>query len=292
MGKLYSTSPHILGLVDDVAIEQIRLSKYNFRSVSDGLEDLIGSIRQKGLLQPIIVRCKKEEMYYEIVAGHRRYESCKKLGWRKIICHIVELDDREAFEVSLIENIQRKNLNVVEEALALKNYVSNFGRGGISDLALRIGKSISYIDKKIRLLDLPANVLDSLCHYSISPSTAEELLSLKNDKARQSELGKLAQTNNLSSRKLRELIKDIKREAVYDYNMDETTLWEPKIKDIDEKARKAFDKSIIALRIAMTRLSSVIEEIEDNWMIHELLLQHKNILHNQIDLLIKEKMKM
>jgi len=291
VGKLFSTSPLILGIVDDVAIEQIRPSKYKYRSVSGDLDDLMSSIRQKGLLQPILVRCKKEETCYEIVAGHRRYESCKKLGWRKIISHIIELDDREAFEVSLIENIQRKNLNVVEEAYALKRYVSNFGRGGISDLALRIGKSISYIDKKIKLLDLPANVLDSLCHYSISRSTAEELLSLKNDKAKQSELAKLAQTNDLSSRKIRELIKDIKREAVYDYNTDETTLWEPKIKDIDEKVRKSFDKSIIALRIAMTQLSSVIEEIEDNWIIYELLLQHKNMLHNQINLLIKEKMK-
>jgi ParB family transcriptional regulator, chromosome partitioning protein len=291
MGMLFSTSPLILGVVDDLPIERIRPSRYNYRFVPGDLDDLANSIRQKGLLQPILVRCKKEDTYYEIVAGHRRYESCKKLGWRKIICHIIELDDREAFEVSLIENIQRKNLNVLEEACALKNYVSNFGRGGISDLALRIGKSISYIDKKIKLLDLPANVLDSLCHYSISHSTAEELLSLKNDKAKQSELAKLAQTNNLSSREIRELIKDIKREAVYDYETDETDLWEPKIKDIDEKVRKSFDKSIIALRIAMTRLSSVIEEMEDNWMIYELLLQHKNVLHNQIDQLIKEKMK-
>jgi ParB family transcriptional regulator, chromosome partitioning protein len=292
VGKLFSTSPLILGIVDDVTIEQIRPSKYNYRSISGGLDELMSSIKQKGLLQPILVRYKTEEMYYEIVAGHRRYESCKKLGWRKIICHIIELDDREAFEVSLIENIQRENLNVVEEAYALRNYVSNFGRGGISDLALRIGKSVSYIDKKIKLLDLPANVLDSLSHSSISHSTAEELLSLKEDKAKQSELAKLAQTCNLSSRKIRELIKDIKREAIYDYNTNETTLWEPKIKDMDEKVRKSFDKSIIALRIAMTRLSSFIEEIEDNWIIYELLLQHKNMLHKQIDLLIKEKMKM
>jgi ParB family chromosome partitioning protein len=292
VGKSFSTSPLILGVVDDVPVEQIRPSKYNCRSVSGSLEDLTSSIRQKGLLQPILVRCKKEEMYYEIVAGHRRYESCKKLGWRKIICHIIELDDREAFEVSLIENIQRKSLNVLEEAYAFKNYVSNFGRGGISDLAYRIGKSISYIDKKIKLLDLPADVLNSLCCYSISHSAAEELLSLKKDKAKQSELAKLALTNNLSSRRIRELIKDIKREAVYDYDMAETTSGEHSIKDKDERVRRSFDKSIIALRIAMSRLSSVVEEIEDNWVIYELLLQHKNTLHNQIDILIKEKMKM
>ena len=292
MSKLFSTSPLILGLVDDMPIEQIRASKYNYRAASGSLDDLMRSIRQKGLLQPILVRCKKEETYYEIVSGHRRYESCKKLGWRKIICHIIELDDREAFEVSLIENIQRKSLNVVEEAHAFKNYVLNFGRGGISDLAFRIGKSASYIDKKIKLLDLPKNVLDSLCHYSISHSTAEELLSLKKDRLKQSELAKLAQTNKLSSRKIRELIKDIKREEVYDYDGDEMNLWEPKIKDIDEKTRRCFDKSIIALRIAMTQLSSVLEDLQDNWMIYEMLLQHKNMLHNQIDLLIKEKKKL
>src|SRR5215216_3625088 len=177
MSKLFSTSPHILGVIEDIQADVIRPFKYNYRYGNGELDSLSRSIRQKGLLQPILVR--NRESYYEIIAGHRRYEACKKLGWKKIICHIVELDDKDAFEVSLIENIQRKSLNAIEEAHAYKKYISNFGWGGISDLALRVGKSPSYIDKRVRLLDLPANILDLICDSSIKASTAEELLPIK-----------------------------------------------------------------------------------------------------------------
>lgn len=121
MSKLFSTSPLILGVIEDIEINLLRPYKYNYRRIIGNLTDLSHSIRQKGLLQPILVRNKEE--YYEIIAGHRRYEACKKLGWKKIICHVVELDDKDAFEVSLIENIQRKSLNIVEEAHAYKEYV-------------------------------------------------------------------------------------------------------------------------------------------------------------------------
>jgi ParB family transcriptional regulator, chromosome partitioning protein len=77
------------------------------------------------------------------------------LGWRKIICHILEIGDKDAFEISLIENIHRKSLDPLEEAEAFKEYVISFGWGGISDLAAKIGKSISYVDRRIRLLRLP-----------------------------------------------------------------------------------------------------------------------------------------
>lgn len=287
MSKLFSTSPLILGVIEDIQADLIRPFKYNYRYGKSELDDLSHSIRQKGLLQPILVR--NRESYYEIIAGHRRYEACKKLGWKKIICHIVELDDKDAFEVSLIENIQRKSLNAIEEAHAYKKYISNFGWGGISDLALRVGKSPSYIDKRVRLLDLPANILDLICDSSIKASTAEELLPIKEEK-KQSKLANLAHNNNLSSRDIRELIKEVKRNEVYDY--DCKGILELRIKDMDEKAQRSFDKSIIALRVAMSKLSTIIEEVHDNWIIHEVLIQHKNILHQQIDLLIKEKKKL
>ena len=109
------------------------------------------------------------------------------MGWRKITCHVVELDDKEAFEVSLTENVQRKTLNPLEEARAFKTYVSDFGWGGASDLAIRLGKSASYVTKRIRLLELPTDVLDSITDSVIGTSVAEELCSVK-DKSKQSEL--------------------------------------------------------------------------------------------------------
>ena len=263
--------------------------QFNMRNDVGNLADLSYSIKEKGLLQPILVR--NIQLHYEIIAGHRRYEACKKLGWRKIICHIVELDDREAYEVALIENIQRKTLNPIEEAEAYKKYVTDFGWGGFTDLAHRIGKSKSYLNKRVRLLELPSYVIDSVSRSSINTSTAEELLPLR-DKKQQSKLAALAEHGALSSRDMRELVAHTKRNEVYDYDGKKETSYGPRLKNIDELAQRSFDKSIVALKMAMNKLGTIIQEAEENWIVYEMLMQHKNILHNQIDILIREKMKL
>jgi ParB family transcriptional regulator, chromosome partitioning protein len=223
------------------------------------------------------------------VAGNRRYKACTTLGWRKIVCHVVELTDKEAFEVSLIENMQRKNIDPIEEAHAFKNYVLTFGWGGISELAVKIGKSISYVDKRIRLLDLPSDILDSIFKFEINRSAAEELLSIR-DSHVQSKLAQIIRERRLSSRQARELVKDHEDDSVYGF--DEKRTSQKKFVDIDRITQKSFDKSIVTIRFAMNTLSTIIEHIEDNWIVHEILMQHKNMLHAQIDLLIREKRKL
>ena len=146
--------------------------------------------------------------YFEVVAGNRRFCACKALGWKKIACHVIELDDKQAFEVSLIENIQRKRLTSLDEASAFKAYVSEFGWGGMSDLALRIGKSLSYVTKRIMLLNLPADVLESITSSRLNTSIAEELCSIK-DKAKQSKLANLIVCRRLSFRNARKLLTNI-----------------------------------------------------------------------------------
>jgi len=245
---------------------------------------------------------------YEIVAGNRRYEACKTLGYRKIACQVIELDDKGAFEVSLVENIQRKTLLPIEEAHAFKKYVSEFGWGGASELSQKIGKSVSYITKRIRLLELSPDVLNSIISSAINTSTAEELLLVK-DKSKQSELARIISNNNLNVRKTRELLN-------CHGNKSDSFTWlycssNDKDKYTFKKNYKTLDKSISILRIAMTRLSNIISDIydidfetdnkdknenevdekADNWMLYETLLYHKNMLHHQIDLLIKEKCK-
>lgn len=160
MPKLFSSSPLILGIIDDIDLHRIEKSTFCQRYVASDDEGLSLSIMEKGLLQPIIVRPKKEG--FEIIAGNRRYYACKHLGWRKILCHIVELDDKEAFEVSIAENIQRKNLATIDEARAFQAYTSKFGWGGISELARKIGKSVRYVERRVRLLDLPVDGLESI----------------------------------------------------------------------------------------------------------------------------------
>jgi ParB family chromosome partitioning protein len=164
-----------------------------------------------------------------------------------------------------------------------------FGWGGISELSAKIGKSVSYIDKIIRLLDLPADILDSISKFEINRSTAEELLSIR-DNHRQSKLAKIIREKRLSSRQVRELVKDHKEGSIYDF--DEKWTFRKKFVDIDRNTQKSFDKSIVALRVAMNTLSTIMEYIEDNWIVYETLMQHKNMLHTQIDLLIKEKRKL
>jgi ParB family transcriptional regulator, chromosome partitioning protein len=285
MQKIHSTSNSINGLLDNIDISKIKPFRYSYRrNINEDLHELCYSIKEKGLLHPIIVRMIDDG--YEIVAGTRRYNACKVLGWRKILSHVVELDDKDAFEVSLIENIHSKNLNPIEEARAFQDYVNNYGWGGISDLATKLGKSVSYVDKRIRLLDLPTDVVDSLSAGSLSVSIGDELLPLK-EKEQQSKLAELIKKRKLSSRQVRELKTEMKNSD----NPYDILDFQTKIIDIDAKTQKSFDKAIIAIRVAMNKLASIIGDVEDNWTVYEILLQHKNMLHNQIDILYKEKKK-
>jgi len=283
-----SSSELLLGVIQDVAISKIKLSSRLVRPQLETVCELANSINQKGLLQPIVVR--SDGQFFEIVAGNRRYEACRSLGWRKIACHIVELNDKEAFEVSIIENLQRKNLSPIDEASAFKAYVSDFGWGGISELAEKISRSVSYVTKRIKLLDLPAELLDSIINSKIDISTAEELTFIK-DKSKQSELGQLVSQRRLSLRNVRELVRGIEIGSYSDNDSLYSITANPQIDQIDRQTLRSFDKSIIALRIAMNTLGGIIGNVQDNWIIYEILMQHKNMLHSQIDLLIKQKRK-
>jgi ParB family chromosome partitioning protein len=250
------------------------------------VEELVDSIRENGLLQPIVVRPKDD--YFEIVAGNRRRMACQILRWRKIPCHIVELDEKRAFEYSLVENIQRQTLSVIEEAEAFKVYVADFGWGGVSELARKIGKSPSYITKRINLLDLPTDVIDSIASQSLNASVAEELRPIK-DQSRQSELASLIIQRHLSLRKARGILNQYKAGGVeqldaYDYELNSATTL--------EHNQKVFDKMIVTLRIALNNIATLVNDNEDDWLIREILMQHKNSLHSQIDILIKQKRKL
>lgn len=286
MQKIHSTSNSVIGVLENVDISKIKPFKYYYRNnLHEDMHELCYSIKEKGLLQPIIVRMT-DDSTYEIVAGTRRYNACKMLGWRKILCHVVELDDKDAFEVSLMENIHSKNLNPIDEARAFKDYVSTYGWGGISELATKLGKSASYIDKRIRMLTFPETIIESISNNEIKPSLAEELLPIK-EKEHQSKLAELIKKRKLSSRQVR-MIKDEMKNSEHP---EEIFDFQTKIVDIDARTQKSFDKAIIAVRVAMNKLASIIEDVEDNWTVYEILMQHKNMLHSQIDILLKEKKK-
>jgi ParB family chromosome partitioning protein len=291
---LNPTTTRLSGIVEDIDISKIAKSEFLLRNVTkDNVKELSQSIFVHGLFSPIVVRII-DEFKYEIVAGNRRYIACKNLGYKKMACHVIELDDKGAFEISLIENIQRKTLHQIEEGQAFYRYISAAGWGGASELSRKIGKSVSYITRRIRLLELPTDVIDSISSAEITTSAAEELLVIK-DKTKQSELTKIIFEKRLSVKQIRNLLNNKEIDGSHSLGGVESALVD-KNNDISYKYDRVIDKSISILRIAMIRLSDLILELETNentnWLLHELMMQHRIILHQQIDQLIKQKNKM
>jgi len=143
----------------------------------ESIDELSRSIKKHGLLQPIIVRPINRG--FEIVAGHRRFQACKILRWKTIPAMVKDVSDKDAFEIQLVENIQRKTLDPIEEAQAFKLYVRDYGWGGTTYLAETIMKSEQYVSSRIQLLKLPQNVIDKVKSGELKVSHAFELLSLE-----------------------------------------------------------------------------------------------------------------
>lgn len=283
MSILSRYSRELTGTIEDIKTSDIFPPQRVLRRRLGEIGEIADSIKKIGLLQPIIVRTM--ESHFEIVAGNRRYHACKRLGWRKIPCHLVELDDKSAFEVSMIENVQRNTLDPIEEGLAFKEYVSNTGWGGISELAQKLSKSASYISRRMRLVELPQDILDLISDSEINVSIAEELMAVK-DKKLQSEFAGIVKNRKYSSRDVRQLIQESSNDAgfVEDLKVYHT-------RDYEEKILRSFDKSIIALKVTAKKFGNIIEDVEPHWIIYDLLMQHKQMLNAQIDLLIKQRKK-
>lgn len=142
------------------------------------LQELSDSIKQHGLIQPILVR-PLIGGGYQIVAGERRYRACQMAGITEIPVTIRELTEEEAMEVALIENLQRENLNPIEEALGYKNLMDEYNLSQ-EQVANAVGKSRSAVANMLRLLNLPKETLGMLKDGKISAGHARALLSLSN----------------------------------------------------------------------------------------------------------------
>jgi len=159
--------------IEELDISLIHGSALDIRTDTGTIDQLVESIQSNGLLQPIIVR--PVDSGFEVVVGNRRFVACTRLDYKSIPCRILELDDKQAFEISLVENIQRNTLNPIEEAKAFKRYVDEFGYGGVSELSKKIGKSQEHVSKRLQLLRLPKRVQREIIRRRITPSAAYEL---------------------------------------------------------------------------------------------------------------------
>ena len=283
--KNFSTSPLMKGIVEEVEITDLELPNYTIHERdAETIDELALSILQYGLLHPIIIRIKESQ--FEIISGIRRYLACKKLRWKKIPCHVIEVDDKDSFEISLAENIQRKNLNPIEEARAFKVYITDFGWGGVSELAHKISKSPSYVSKRLSLLELAVEIVDEISKSKISPSVAEELVYVKNHATRH-EMAIEIVNKDLTVKEVRKLanalsISDATESLEYNSLMDSK-------ENRDLKINRCFDKILTTLKITQNRIGTIIEEVDDNWIIYETLMHHKNLINNQIDIMIREQ---
>ena len=144
------------------------------------LNDLAASIKEKGVLQPILLRAVAGRPYnYEIVAGERRFRASKLAGLTEIPAVVKKLDDNNAMEIALIENVQRENLDPVEEAAAYKNLIEKCNYE-MDDVSRLIGKSASYIRNSMRILELPESVRLMVSNGELSASHARTIAVAEN----------------------------------------------------------------------------------------------------------------
>ena len=167
------------------------------------LQELAESIKEKGILEPLIVR--KVEQGYELIVGERRWRAAQKAGLTEVPVLVKEIQSREALELSLIENLQREDLNPIEEAEAFKRLTEEFNTSQ-EELATRIGKDRSTITNALRLLRLPFEVRSQLLQNRITAGHARAILSLET-KEKQKELCSLIIKKGLSVREAETIAK-------------------------------------------------------------------------------------
>lgn len=193
------------GKVIRVSLDNIIPNRYQPRTEFDekSITELSQTISEHGLLQPMVVRSYQDGKY-EIIAGERRFRALKKLNWTKVPVIVKDLSDEETASMALIENVQRENLNPVEEARAYRKVLDTEKITQI-ELANRISKSQSYVANKLRLLSLDDKVLEALANDQISVRHGRELLRLSNDKDQVGVLKEILE-GNLNVKETKELV--------------------------------------------------------------------------------------
>lgn len=166
---------------DHVAIEQISANPDNPRRrfAETELADLTQSIREHGVVQPVVVRPSRNAGNFEIIAGERRWRAAQRAGMTEIPVIIREVDDRVALELAIVENVQRADLNPVEEARGYQQLIDDHSYTQ-SELAKVIGKSRSHVANTLRLLTLPDTVCDMLAEGALSAGHARALITADN----------------------------------------------------------------------------------------------------------------
>ncbi|HTG80778.1 MAG TPA: ParB/RepB/Spo0J family partition protein [Geobacteraceae bacterium] len=223
-------------------IEEIRPNRSQPRKTfsNEKLDELAGSIREKGIIQPLVVRKKAD--HYELIAGERRWRAAQKAGLREVPVVIQDVSDGTALEMALIENIQREDLNAVEEAEAYQALMDNFSLSQ-EELAKRVGKERSTVANSLRLLRLPADIKRDVTEDRLSMGHARALLAFDTQEQMKTARDEIIK-GQLTVRQAEGLVKKLKANRV-----PKVKKQDPHLADVVEQMKRHF-KAKVALRQA------------------------------------------
>ena len=244
-----------------IPVDEIRPNPYQPRKVfnDEALKELSSSIKQHGVFTPILV--KKSIQGYDLIAGERRLRASKLAGLKDIPAIIVDFDDQEMMEIALLENIQREDLNVIEEAKAYEKLIQRLNYTQ-EQLAHRVGKSREHITNLLRLLKLPEDVQEYVVNKQLSMGHVRALLGLKTE-AGMRKVAKQAIDQGLSVRKVEQIVKDINNKKTVEKPKEDIY-----VKAAKEKLQEYFQTSI---SISKNSISIHYENKEDLNRVLELL---------------------
>lgn len=205
---LPGTSEEADGRLKEIDISQIIPNARQPRQVvnAEKLTELAGSIKEHGIVQPVVVR-PLEDGKYELIAGERRWRACQSLGMEKIPAVIRDYGDLEAAAVALIENVQRENLNPLEEARAYRILMEDFGLTQ-EDVSRRVGKSRPFVGNMVRLLSLPGEIQQMVMENQLSAGHARAILGIPEENRQISAAKRILKTQ-MNVRQAESLVKSL-----------------------------------------------------------------------------------
>ncbi|MDX1957772.1 MAG: ParB/RepB/Spo0J family partition protein [Leptospiraceae bacterium] len=225
----------------DIKISEIKVNPNQPRKKfsQDSILELAETIKLHGLIQPIIV--KKVEDGYQLIAGERRLRACKEAGFIKIPAVIKNYSEKDSLEVALLENIQREDLNPIEEALAYQSIIDKLGIK-VTELASRVGKNRSTVANLIRLLQLPEGVKDLIVTGKLSEGQARPLLSI-GDKRKQEEVANRIVSESMNVREVEDYVARI-TEGTKPTKLLREKKVDPSITQLENKLRNKFSARV------------------------------------------------
>lgn len=229
------------GRIINIELKEIKANKKQPRKFFDNnkLNELAESVKEHGIIQPLIL--KKEEKGYSIIAGERRYRAAKIAELTEVPALIMDISDEKLLQVSLIENIQREDLNPIEEGLAYERLLKEFALTQ-EELSKTMGKSRTAITNTMRLLKLDDRVKEYVIEGVISEGHGRAILPLENDA--QYEIAQKIIDNSLSVRETEKLVKKILNDVVEEKTSERRKPLNPYYKDVRDRLQDHFGTKV------------------------------------------------